>query len=285
MFSYEYVKDYTNNTSLIKSYYSFTQNIFSFEMSNWRDKGFWRDNYIPHSLVFDNQVIANISACIMNLQINGVAKRAVQLGSVGVLPKFRGKGLARILMEKVLDEYSEYPLIFLFASDDVSGFYKRFGFMRIDESIPYINVENNNPLNKPKNITLESDKINDLLNKNTQYSSIIDARGNPNIYWFHLLYSFKNSVYYIPEKDVLFIAKYRDNTVDLYDVMSKNKIKFKEIESYILNKDINRVNFHFTPDWLDVNYRILPRDDNALYVYGELDTDMTRARFPKTSTT
>ncbi|MFP4457616.1 MAG: GNAT family N-acetyltransferase [Clostridia bacterium] len=205
--------------------------------------------------------------------------------SVGVLSKFRGQGLARILMEKVLDEYSEYPIIFLFASDDVSDFYKKFEFMRIGEIIPYINVENNNTLNKPKNITLESDKINDLLNKNTQYSSIIDARGNPNIYWFHLLYSFKNCVYYIPEKDVLFIAKYRDNTVDLYDVISKNKIKFKEIESYILKKDINRVNFHFTPDWLDVGYSILPRDDNALYVYGSLDTDMTRARFPKTSTT
>jgi len=274
-----------HNDNLINSYHTFTQNVFSFDLSSWRDRGFWQDKYIPHSLILDNEIIANISASIMNLQINGVTIKAVQLGSVGVLPKFRGLGLARILMEKVLEEYSEYSLIFLFASDDVAEFYKKFGFIRVDEGIPYINVAENTVFNKPAKLTLESENINKLLNTHTQYSSIIDSRGNPNIYWFHLLYNFKNDIYYIQEKDILFIARYRNRVVDLYDVMSVDKTNFEEIKNHILKEDVNRVNFHFTPDWLDVNYHVQPRKDKAIYIYGDLEADMFSAKFPKTSTT
>lgn len=87
LISYEYIKRYQNNNSLMKSSFSFTQNIFSFDLSIWRDKGFYQDNYIPNSLVFENEIIANISVSIMQLQISGVPTKAVQLGSVGVLPK------------------------------------------------------------------------------------------------------------------------------------------------------------------------------------------------------
>src|SRR6056297_2045089 len=120
MKKYNYVKQYVNDNKLLNSYHEFTQKIFSFDLSTWKEKGYWENNYIPHSLVWNGKVIANISACIMNIQIKGENIKAVQLGSVGVLEQFRKKGLARELMEKVKEEYANYPLIFLFASEDVS---------------------------------------------------------------------------------------------------------------------------------------------------------------------
>jgi hypothetical protein len=259
--------------------------FFSFDLSFWRNKGHWKEKYIPHSLVSDNQVVANISASVMQLQINGIETQAVQLGSVGVLPEFRGIGLSRVLMERVLDEYNNYPLIFLFASEDVSQFYTKFGFRRVDESIPYINIVNDIVKTKPIKITIESQNINRLLNSNIQYSSIIDARGNPSIYWYHLLYNFKENIYYIQERNIIFIAKYVNHSVELYDVMSESKVAFEEVKSYILKDETNKVYFHFTPDWLDVKYNVMPRKDNALYVYGELLADISRSKFPKTSIT
>jgi hypothetical protein len=43
--------------------------------------------------------------------------------------------------------------------------------------------------------------------------------------------------------------------------------------------------FHFTPDWLNVNYNVVPLHNNALYVYGEFLANMDRCKFPITGTT
>ena len=76
-------------------------------------------------------------------------------------------------------------------------------------------------------------------------------------------------IYYIEEKDVIFIASYNNNAVELYDILSENKISFREIKDYILKDATNHVRFHFTPDWLNINYDVIPCNNNALYVYGD----------------
>ena len=132
MTDYQYLKNYQNDEELMESYFNLTQKVFSFDLKKWRSAGYWKDKYIPHSIILDNEVVANISASIMQVQINEKDIPAVQLGSVCVLSEHRGKGLSKILMERVFEEYKKYPLIFLFASDDVSEFYEKFGFRQYD---------------------------------------------------------------------------------------------------------------------------------------------------------
>lgn len=283
--NYQYIKSYQEDNELIKNYFDFTQQIFSFDLQKWKNAGYWTDNYVPHSLISNNKIISNISASIMQLQINGKHIQAIQLGSVGVLPDYRGKGFSRMLMERVFDEYSDYPLIFLFASDDVSEFYKKFGFRRIDEIFPVMNVLNKFKKVNPINIPLESEQLKRILNSKLQYSSIIDARGNISIHWYHLMYQFSKDIYYIEENDIIFIAKYKNDMVDLFDVLSVNKVSFDEIEKYILKDTTKQVRFHFTPDWLNVNYDVIPRKDKALYVYGEFLNNMSNCIFPEIGTT
>jgi len=285
MKKYNYVKQYVSNNELLNSYHDFTQQIFSFDLSTWKEKGYWGNNYIPHSFVLNGKVIANISACIMNIQLKGNHLKSIQLGSVGVLEDFRGNGFARILMEKVKEEYKDFPLIFLFASEDVSKFYTKLGFKRVDEITPFFKVENDNSYRIAEKLSLESNILKELVQAKANYSSILDARNNPDIYWFHLLYRYKNDIYYIKEYNTIFIAKYNNNLVKLNDILTDRDISFNDIINYIAKKDSKLVEFYFTPDWLKINYSTKPYNKNALYVYGPLSDMIKGNRFPTTSST
>jgi N-acetylglutamate synthase-like GNAT family acetyltransferase len=285
MTAYKYIKINKDNKELIKSYDRFTQRVFNFNLEYWRIAGHWKNQYVPNSLVENNQVIANVSASIMQLQLNNKPIQAIQLGSVGALPEYRGKGLARGLMDKVLEEYKQFPLIFLFASDDVSGFYVKCGFRRVDESLPFIRMKNVHKSIESIRISRDSEHIKRLLSSKLQHSAIIDARGNESIYRFHLMYNFSDNIFYIEEKDIVFVADYEDDTVNIYDIMSANHITFDEIKHFILKKNTKKVRFHFTPDWLNVEYETEPINDNALYVHGKFLEHMENYKFPATAIT
>ncbi len=284
---YEYIKGYQNNERLIKSFHSFTQKVFGFDLIEWRNGGYWSDNYIPHSLVLDDSIVANISVSIMQLQVLGREFPAIQLGSVGVLPEFRGKGLSRIVMENVLEEYTHFPLIFLFANHGVTDYYPRFGFKRIKEFSPKINVSScskNKP--SPVKIPISSELLKRLIDENLQHSEIIDARKNNSIYWFHLMYNYHDSIYYIKEKDVVFIAEYKGERVTLVDVLSKDKIQFKDIEEYIKKEETKEIYFQFTPDWLLNDYSVEPnKEDDIFFVLGDFPTHGINFKFPVTAHT
>ena len=287
--SYQYIKNYQDNEKLIKSYFEFTQSVFEFDLAHWRDAGHWGENYILHSLMDENRVIANISASIMKLQINGDEVPAVQFGSVGVLAEYRGHGLARILTEHVLEEYQDVPLKFLFADEEALGFYSKMGFRPINEIIPILDVSNLSNLHRkyvqPIKINIESEQVKRLLSTKLQRSSILDARDNSAIYWFHLMYGFRENVYYIPEKDVIFLARYKGDMVSLYDILAEKPIRFEEIQEYIVAENTNLIRFYFTPDWLAVEYETLPDTDNNLHVLGNFPDRIKSFKFPITSHT
>ncbi len=95
----------------------------------WAQMGGWNDSYEVFALRNDRQLVSIIGAMEMHFLFGGVEHGGAQLGAVGTLPDFCGKGLSRHLMKRVLAEYSapEKPVI-LFANDTVLDFYPRFGF-------------------------------------------------------------------------------------------------------------------------------------------------------------
>ncbi|MDP4145148.1 MAG: GNAT family N-acetyltransferase [Bacillota bacterium] len=285
MDNYQYIQNFQDNDGLLRSYFNYTQTVFGFDLMDWRKSGHWKDNYIPHAIVFNNQVVAGMGASKMMVQINGSNVPAIQIGSVGVMPEYRGKGLARILMERVLEEYKDYPLIFLFASEDVSKFYTKLGYKRVQEGEPFIYIQHKGKALEAEKISLNSEHLERLLNTKVQRSTIIDARDNLSFYWFHLMYFYEEDIYYIEEKDVIFIASYEDDIVYLHDVLSSNEVTFDEIQNYIIKKSTKQVRFGFTPDWLCVDYQVVPRLDKHIYVIGDFIEDMSNCKFPKTSIT
>jgi GNAT superfamily N-acetyltransferase len=282
---YKYIKIGSSDGELKSAYHKYTRSVFGFDLELFDKQGQWTNRYIPNSYISNNGIIANISASIMKLQLNKDNIEGVQLGAVGVLEEYRKRGLAKKLMNRVFQEYKHYPLIFLFASDDVSQFYIKCGFKKVDEITPYIEVKDPVKNIEPLKVSKDFIALKRLLSTGLQYSTIIDSRGNENIYWFHMLYNHSGNIYYIEEKDMIFIADYDNDTVNLYDILSENKVSFDELKPYILKDTSKVVKFHFTPDWLDVDYNTMINPDNSLYVYGSFPENIKSCRFPSTSVT
>lgn len=94
----------------------------------WYELGGWDASYRAFAIFDGNDIVANVSAWRSTLVIDGVQCTGCQLGAVGVLPDLRGRGLQRRLLEFALQQAQPDELIYLFANEEVSDFYPRFGF-------------------------------------------------------------------------------------------------------------------------------------------------------------
>lgn len=124
---------YTNavreDARLRASFNALTRKTFGFDFADWYAAGQWTDAYCPHVLVLDGQVVSNVSVNRMTFRIGGEKRRYLQLGTVMTDKAFRGQGLNRLLMERVLAEYAgTVDGIYLFANDSVLSYYPKFGF-------------------------------------------------------------------------------------------------------------------------------------------------------------
>ena len=114
---YQFNKGYGKNNELRKSFNNLAQRIFGFDFEQWYQDGYWKEQYIPYSMIDGDKVVANISVNIMNFKVFGEEKRYIQLGTVMTNPDYRNQGLVRILIKKVIDDYGDKcDLMYLFAN-------------------------------------------------------------------------------------------------------------------------------------------------------------------------
>ena len=97
--------NYRDNDALRASFNELAGKVFGLSFENWYQNGFWKDNYIPYSVVIDGKVVANVSVNRCDVSYNGETKSLIQLGTVMTDPDHRGKGYARELMEKIIFDY------------------------------------------------------------------------------------------------------------------------------------------------------------------------------------
>ena len=101
----------------------------------WGARGGWGAGYSVFAVVVDNQIISTVGRAAMRYVITGKMRNGYQLGAVATHADHRKRGLARLLMNKVLSELDapDQPVI-LFANPSVLDFYPRFGFRRLAQA-------------------------------------------------------------------------------------------------------------------------------------------------------
>lgn len=57
----EIVKNVRNSETLRKSFNELAKETFDLDFEDWYQNGFWRDKYIPYSMVINGKVVANVS--------------------------------------------------------------------------------------------------------------------------------------------------------------------------------------------------------------------------------
>ena len=256
-----FTKDYKNNEALRKSFFELATNTFDLSFENWYQKGFWSERYIPFSFVEGDKIIANVSVNILELIINGKKKKAIQIGTVMTQPEYRRTGLSTSLMNKVLEEYeNKCDIMYLFANNTVLDFYPKFGFKAVEErefSIDVTPSQFEHTGIRKLNVS-KADELRFIYKFALERLPISQRFGTDctqGILMYYCLNVFSDDIYYLENENAIAIYKKENNHMDIFDIIFINEVKVSDILTKIAGGDIEKITFHYTPDYKDINIK------------------------------
>ncbi|MEI4771330.1 GNAT family N-acetyltransferase [Psychrobacillus sp. FJAT-51614] len=270
--SFTFVKDYKHNKLLRASFNNLASSTFGLNFETWFEHGYWSHKYIPYSFTNENKVIANASVNIIDVVIDNEIKKAVQIGTVMTDPTYRNQGLARMLMEIILEDYKDVDFFYLFANSNVLDFYPKFGF-ELHQETQYSMKFNGNSKNDSGVKQLSGQDKEDLTfiyhfsSKGKIVSNFFATKDTNELLMFYCMYVFPENIFYIPQEDLIILCEIKDNTLHIFDVISEQPYNLIELAKYVANENTNHIVLNFTPIGDTTEFTMTPyHDSNPLFV-------------------
>ncbi len=234
----ELIYDYMKDTEKRHMLNDLTQKTFWFDFENWVVGGYFEGDYIPYSFVEDGKMIANVSVNKMSFIQNGISKNYIQLGTVMTDEAYRKQGLAKKLMNHIIEEYKDKcDGFYLFANLDALDFYRKVGFL---EGMQYSYSIKKEYLPDKSNVTLFKKVEQTMKNKYMDYvrnSAVNSSMEQSNKFGLQMFYTAgMENVYYAKDIDCFVILEEEENTIALQSIIAKEQISLKEICSRIDGK-------------------------------------------------
>jgi len=269
---YEFIKDIKDDDQIRESFNRLAQETFGLSFEQWYQNGYWGNDYIPYVLLDGDKVVANVSVNIINTRWENQAKLYIQLGTVMTDKEYRGKGLSRWLMEKVLEDWKDKSdAIYLFANDSVLDFYPKFGFEKASE-YQYSKAISKKDGNVRK-LDMLSAHDRELLLDAYKYSnpfSALPMENNTGLLMFYCTQYMKDNVYYIDEYEAVIIAEYEDEKLICYDIYCPKKCSLDDILCTMARENTREAILGFTPKQVnDFKVIKLEEDNTTLFILKE----------------
>lgn len=285
---YTYVANYRNNDVLRHSFNELTEITFKFNLDEWFNNGFWGEKYIPHSLVNGGKVIANVSVNLMDFSMDGVEKHYIQIGTVMTDKEYRGQGLSRFLIEKVIEEYKEKAdAIYLFGNDSVINFYPKFGFISSNEYQYSKRIYSTNNKVQIEHVDM-LDEISRQKFLETVKSSVSNERlsmDNFGLTAFWTTGPMSDSVYYYADEDAYIVADIKNENLWIHQIIATHKVNLKKAIS-LFGSTVKKVTLGFTPydaDGYDIK-ELHKEDCTFFYLGNDLENiEKNKLMFPTLS--
>ena len=267
-------KNYRNNEALRASFNRLAENTFGLNFENWYRNGFWKDNYIPYSVVIDGEVVSNVSVNACNMNYKGQIVKLIQLGTIMTDDDYRGKGYARALMEEVMKDYDgKVDGIYLFANDSVLEFYPKFGFKEAKEyqfTKEVIISGECTAQNVPLRDKIDFDRTVEILDTKKQNAQLYMV-DNPGLYMFYLSQFMTENLFYIEECNSYAIAEIEENTLILHTIIGNGAVD-EVIRAF--GSQVKKVVLCFTPkDSSGFEKSELHEEDTTFFVQGKFFED------------
>jgi len=275
------------DSALREGFFVLARQVFALDFAPWYRAGWWTDRYVPHVLTVDGRVAANVSVNIIDTQRDGVPRRYLQLGTVMTAPACRGRGLSRLLMETVLDQWlGSCDGVYLYANDSVLDFYPRFGFLPAGEHV------HSRPLAGGQGSANKLDVGNpaDLGLLRARYAlgnpfSALPMVDNFGLLMFYCGSFLRECVRYVPEQDAVVVAEQAGDTLVCHDIYCPPGRDLAAILRAAAAPETARVELGFTPrgaeEWA---VRPLLEEDTTLFVLaGKENPFSTPCRMPSLS--
>jgi len=264
------IKNYRTDDVLRRSFNELAVNMFGINFEDWYQNGFWNDKYIPYAIVFNNQVLANVSVNIMDIKTNCKVNHYVQLGTVMTKEEYRNKGFIRQLMYEIENDFADFDGMYLFANDAVVDFYPKFGFTAVKEYqySKAVKIENSatikyTPMHSKKQWSQLVKAIN-----NSSFRGQFDMINNSDLIMFYISSFMQDSVYYNEKLSAYVVADIEDRRLFIHNIFADGQVELDEIIKSF-GCDIEKVTLGFTPldtegfECLEIN-----EDDTTTFVKG-----------------
>ena len=251
----------------------------------WYELGGWGESYRSFAMAEGSQIVANASLQRMNIILRGCALTGWQLGAVGVVPEWRGKGLQRPLMERLLASIPAGDITFLFANDTVLDFYPRFGFAPHSEAV--FAAEHGVMPSGERLRTLSIDRSEDraLLARVAAHARPVTNEFGARDYYGVLLWYWANfydgCFHYCEADDAIIVAEQEGATLRVCDVLASRPVELRSYLPRIASAPAQRVEFGFNPgSWWPDAKAVAEYRDSPLFVRGEHALPAAPFKFP-----
>lgn len=269
---YKIIKGYQKDDRLRNSFNTLALEMFHLNFEDWYQNGFWRENYIPYSIVIDEKVVANVSVNITNMMYEGEEKQFIQLGTVMTAKEYRKKGLIRQIMKEIEEDFKDkVDGMYLFANDTVLDFYPKFGFQKSVEYQYELQVNNSSEWQLEK-MSMDHEeawtKLLQVMEKNVFHGKL-DMIGNADLIMFYVTKFMSGDIWYHKESDTFIIAEIEEENLTLHNIFSKTLKDLNEIIP-LFGKEVKHITFGFTPmDSEKYEVKELKEEDTTFFIKGE----------------
>lgn len=280
---YYFINIDRDNPKYRHSFNNLTRKTYGFDFEEWYQQGYWSDKYLPYSLLHNDEVVANVSANTIDFLFDGKLLHTVQIGTVMTEEAYRKKGLSKLLINKIIEEYEgQCDLMYLYANDTVLEFYTKYGFVEAEE-YSYLRqfVKRENRLSSRK-LDMKSSRDKQIITRlvaATRPVSKISMIGNSGLDMFCLISFMSNDIYYIEELDLAVVVDFDGDNMFFMDVFCEQEFDLDEVINSLMNKAAMKVTLGFTPlDSALYTCEILKEEGTTFFIRGK--NTIEKGRFP-----
>ena len=222
--TYRYVPNaWTSGIAERNAYFSLAQRVFHLNFQPWLDSGYSNGDFSPYTLYDGDTAVSSVGVAVSRFCRRGNRRTYAQLSTVMTLPEYRGLGLNRWLMARVLEEWlvpGKCDGIYLHANDMVLDFYPQFGFVPVHEydyTAPLRQKAGNCrrlDMANPADVQLLVEKYKAC---NNPFSALPIVEGVPQLL-FHCTTFLQAHIYYVQNYDAVVIAQNEEETLLCYDI-------------------------------------------------------------------
>ena len=246
------IHGYRDDKALRDSFNALAEETFGLNFEGWYQNGFWKDNYDPHSVVIDGEVVSNVSVNRTDLMIGGKNYQILQLGTVMTAQAHRGKGYGRAIMEYIEGEYAGVDGIYLFANDTVVDYYPRFGFRPAVEYAYRKAVRQSGACVAEQVIMDNADSWAKLAAamERSEFREGCPMVGNPGLIFFYVSQFMQEAVYYIDSLDAWVIAEPEEGVLTIHNIFAGEQVTIDDVAA-AFGCEVEEIALGFAPECAD----------------------------------
>ncbi|MCC8056872.1 GNAT family N-acetyltransferase [Cloacibacillus sp.] len=244
-------KNIRENAELRGSFFALAERVFGLSFAGWYAEGYWREKYIPYALTYGNDVVANASVNIIDMEWRHKPRRYIQIGTVMTAPEYRKRGFCRRLLETILKDWrKESDAIYLFANDGVLDFYPKFGFERAVQYQYTVELRHRRRIGETRKLDMSAAAdvaiLEEYYKKSNPYSAFTE-RDNFGLLMFYCSSFMKDCVYLSEDLGVVAVMGRESENLICYDIYGDGARPLLEALETFAGIEAKNVLLGFTP--------------------------------------